>query len=77
MTETTNVLDPKRVTALRVYPPLGLARVGNCTAKDAFADCPRRPERHTNSKGLSVKIRQLALNGIQANQFWHPLPCPV
>jgi hypothetical protein len=34
----TTTLDPKRVKALRVLPPLGLARIGNCTATDAFAD---------------------------------------
>lgn len=38
MRKKKHVLDPKRITALRVYPPLGLARVGNCTATDVFAD---------------------------------------
>jgi hypothetical protein len=38
MTDTTASLDPKRITSLRVMPPLGLARVGNCTAEDNFAD---------------------------------------
>lgn len=38
MTGTISPFDPKRITALRVYPPLGLARVGNCTAQDVFAD---------------------------------------
>jgi hypothetical protein len=38
MTDTTASLDPKRIASLRVMPPLGLARVGNCTAEDNFAD---------------------------------------
>jgi hypothetical protein len=37
MTDTTASLDPKRITSHRVMPPLGLARVGNCTAEDNFA----------------------------------------
>jgi hypothetical protein len=35
---STTSLDPRRITALRVLPPLGIARVGNCTEQDAFAD---------------------------------------
>lgn len=38
MTEVPSPLDPKRIKGLRVLPPLGLARVGNCTAQDDFAD---------------------------------------
>ena len=38
MTKTAASLDPSRIKSLRVMPPLGLARVGNCTAQDNFAD---------------------------------------
>jgi len=38
MTKTASSLDPNRIASLRVMPPLGLARVGNCIAQDNFAD---------------------------------------
>lgn len=38
MTDTISALDPRRIKTLRVYPPLGLARVGNCIAQDPFID---------------------------------------
>ncbi|MGO6854990.1 LodA/GoxA family CTQ-dependent oxidase [Rhizobium beringeri] len=38
MSAPISISDPKRISALRVYPPLGLARVGNCASNDQFAD---------------------------------------